>query len=312
MKKYFVLLISIFIWASSFSQNKEFNSQEIPINKYIEGTLLLPNKVKPMPLVIIIAGSGPTDRNGNQGMMQNNSLKFLAEGLYDKKIASFRYDKRIFKLAKEQQLVEEEINFNDFITDAASVINFFKNDPRFSKIVVLGHSQGSLVGMIASQKNVDLFISVAGAGQEIDDVIIDQLKTQAPALVEDARKAFDDIRVNGIATDYGKGLAMIMRPSVQPFLRSWMQYNPQEEIKKIAVPVLLINGDKDLQVQVSEAQKLKEARKDATLIIIPAMNHVLKEINGDSLLENQQAYTNPDLPVSKTLVNEIATFILKE
>lgn len=312
MKKYFVLLFCVLLYSAAFSQNKKINSQEIAINNFIDGTLLLPKSKKQIPLVILIAGSGPTDRNGNQSMLQNNSLKYLAEGLSDKGIATFRYDKRIFKMAKHKKLIEEEINFDNFITDASNVVSYFKNDPRFSKIVVLGHSQGSLVGMVASQNDVDLFISVAGAGQEIDDVIVDQLKLQAPALVDDARKAFDDIRVNGIAVDYNDGLAMIFRPSVQPFLKSWMQYNPQKELQKLAIPVLLINGDKDLQVQVNEAKKLKEAKKDAVLEIIPNMNHVLKEIKTESIVENQQAYTNPDLPISKKLIAVIATFILKE
>ena len=110
--------------------------------------------------------------------------------------------------------------------------------------------------MIAAQDRADGFISIAGAGQQIDDVIVAQLEKQAPGLKENARQAFDDLRVNGVAINYSPGLASIFRSDIQPFIRSWMQFDPQTEIAKLSVPVLIINGDKDLQVQVSEGDLL--------------------------------------------------------
>ncbi len=304
-----LLILTFAITSLSFSQENAFQEKAVTINEFIDGSLLLPDTTKAIPLVIIIAGSGPTDRNGNQTFLKNNSLKFLAEALYKKGIATFRYDKRIFKLLKQGNLKEENIDFDDFITDAQSVVNFFKNDNRFSKLIIAGHSQGSLVGMIVSQNDVDAFISLAGAGQEIDDVIVDQLAKQAPALKDDARLAFDDLRVYGTVTNLKPELASILRPSVQPFINSWMQYNPQTEINKLTIPVLIINGDKDMQVQISEAENLKEALPTSKLIIIPNMNHILKEVKTDDLLENQQTYSNPDLPVVAQLITEISVFI---
>lgn len=140
----------------------------------VDGTILVPSTTEKPPLAILIGGSGPIDRNGNQQMMKNNSLKFLAEALYDNDIAVFRYDKRIVKQIKDRTLNEESIHFDDFIKDAIDVIEYFKRSKAFSKIYVIGHSQGSLVGMIAAQNRADGFISLAGAGQEIDDVIVDQ------------------------------------------------------------------------------------------------------------------------------------------
>ena len=310
MKLKLVLLFLLFFEIIP-AQNPAFNSEELSIDSSIQGTLLIPSSKNKTPLAIIIQGSGPTDRDGNQKNLNNNSLKYLAEGLYHKKIATFRYDKGFFKQVLEGTFDEREVDFNDFIKDAINVVNYFKDDQRFSEIIIIGHSQGSLVGMIAAQeKSVSKFISLAGAGQEIDDVVIDQLQKQSPALVENARKSFDDIRVNGLAQNYSPFLASIFRPSLQPFMISWMNYNPQTEIAKLTIPVLIINGDNDFQVQVSEAEKLKNAKPDAELVIIPNMNHIFKEIKGD-LVENQKSYNNQELPVIKKLIKSIKSFILK-
>ena len=240
--------------------------------------------------------------------MKNNSLKFLAEALYKNEIASFRYDKRIVKIMKTGSIDEKKIRFDDFIEDAIAVTEYFKKDNRFGKLYIIGHSQGSLVGMIAAQNRADGFISIAGAGQEIDDVIVDQLAKQAPGLVDNARQSFDDLRVNGTAQNYSPGLASIFRPDIQPFIYSWMQYNPQVELSKLNIPILIINGDKDLQVQVSEAEALHKAKPGATYKVIPKMNHVLKSIDGNDL-ENSKSYNQYNLPISEELITIITQFI---
>lgn len=306
MKK---LLFLIFIFSlTAIGQNSEFHSEELHITPLVDGTLLTPIIDGSQPLAIIIGGSGPTDRNGNQQMMQNNSLKFLAEGLYNKGIATFRYDKRIVKQMKKGTVNESDIHFGDFIDDAVEVLKYFQKDKRFSKIYIIGHSQGSLVGMVAAQEGADGFISIAGAGQEIDDVIVDQLAKQAPALIDNARTAFDDIRANGAAYNYHPALSSIFRKELQPFLFSWMQYDPQEELVKLNIPVFIINGDKDIQVETSEAELLKTTKPDAEFLIVPNMNHVLKKVEGNSL-ENSKTYNQYNLPVMPELINAVADFI---
>ena len=306
-----LVLLFLFVFEIIPAQNTSFNSEDLSIQSSIQGTLLVPSIKNKIPLAIIIQGSGPTDRDGNQKGLKNNSLKYLAEGLYHKNIATFRYDKGFFKQVLDGTFDERKVDFNDFIKDAINVVNYFKEDQRFSELIIIGHSQGSLVGMIAAQeKSVSKFISLAGAGQEIDVVVIDQLKKLSPALVENARKSFDDIRVNGLAQNYSPFLATIFRPSLQPFMISWMDYNPQLEIEKLTIPVLIINGNNDFQVQVSEAEKLKNAKPDAVLVIIPNMNHLFKEIKG-GLIENQKSYNDEDLPVMRKLIKTIKLFILK-
>lgn len=304
------LIIFLFFIGIATAQNKKYNSENISITPLVDGTLLIPENSKKQALVIIIGDSGPVDRNGNQQMMVNNSLRLLAEGLYQNNIASFRYDKRIVKQMKSRALTEKNIQFDDFIDDAIAILQYFKKDKRFSEIHIIGHGQGSLVGMVAAQQGATSFISIAGAGQELDDLIVAQLAKQSPGLVDNARTSFDDLRANGAAYNYSPGLASIFRKEIQPFLFTWMQYNPNIEIKKLDIPVLIINGEKDIQVQVSEAELLKEAKPDAEYEIIPNMNHIFKEIEGNDL-ENSKSYNIYNLPVIPKLISVISDFIKK-
>ncbi len=306
-----VLIVCLLLcFGITTAQDVTFTSEEINITPLVDGTLLIPDTENKIPLAIIIAGSGPTDRNGNQMMMKNNSLKFLAEGLYGENIASFRYDKRILRIMKIGQIDEKKINFNHFIEDAVAVLAHFRDDRRFGKFYVIGHSQGSLVAMVAAQNGADGFISIAGAGQTIDNVILDQLALQVPGLKENARASFDDLRANGVAQNYSPGLASIFRPAIQPFMYSWMQHDPKVEIVKLDMPILIINGTKDLQVQVAEAEILQKAKPEAQLEIIEDMNHVFKEITGGDL-ENSKSYNEYATPVSAKLIEIISAFILQ-
>ncbi len=308
--KHTFLVFLFFFGIIATAQNKTYNSEDLSITPLIDGTLLAPEATGKLPLAILIGGSGPTDRNGNQQMVVNNSLRFLAEGLYEDNIATFRYDKRIVKQMKQRTIEEKNIRFGDFIDDAVAILDYFKKDKRFSKIYFIGHSQGSLVGMVAAQSGADGFISIAGAGQEIDDVIVDQLTAQAPGLADNARTSFDDLRANGVAYNYSPGLASIFRKEIQPFIYTWMQFDPKVEIAKLQIPVLIINGDKDIQVQVSEAELLKNAKPDAEYKIIPSMNHIFKKIAGNDL-ENSKSYNIYNLPVMPELINTVSDFIKK-
>jgi fermentation-respiration switch protein FrsA (DUF1100 family) len=304
---FYILLLCFGI---NTAQENRFNSTNISVSPFIDGTLLFPTAAEKLPLVIIIGGSGPTDRDGNQQMMKNNSLRFLAEALYNNNIASYRYDKRIVKLMRNKTLTEKDIRFDDFIIDAKKVTDYFKNSGEFSKVYIIGHSQGSLVGMIATKDRADGFISLAGAGQQIDDVIVDQIAKQSPGLKESARTAYDDLRANGIALNYSSSLGSLFRPDLQPFMSSWMKFDPKAEIAKLKVPVLIVNGDKDIQVQISEAEHLREANPNSEYFVIKNMNHILKKIEGSDL-ENTKSYNIYNVPIMPELVERVSTFIKK-
>jgi len=304
-----IFFASLFVLSTTIviAQNESI-SQDIKVNSLVYGTLVKP-KIKNSNLMIIIGGSGPTDRNGNQQMMQNNSLKMLAQDLAQEGIATFRYDKRIFTLLKQRALQEEKLRFDDFIDDAVSVINYFKKKNTFDKIFVLGHSQGALVGLMATlQTQVDGYISLAGAGQGIDQVIINQIGMQMPGLKEETITALATLKEKGSVKDFNPALTSLLRKSVQPFMASWMKYDPAQEITKISVPVLVLNGTKDLQVDVQEAQALKAALPQANLKIIENMNHVLKTVTGTDL-ENSKTYNDTTLPLADGLIPAISDFL---
>lgn len=298
-----VLSISGFIQA----QENQAVSQDIKINEFVEGTLLVPSSGEDVPLVIMLQGSGPTDRNGNQSFAKNDSFKKLAQGLAEKDIASFRYDKRIFQMQK-LKITEKDMRFEDFVIDASSAIDFFTDLDEFKTIVVLGHSQGSLVGMIAAKDKADAFISIAGLSRTIDAALVEQIGQQMPNLKESSRIAFEEMRKQGSTNNYNPVLASVFNPSLQPFMLSWMKYNPIEEIQKLDIPVLLINGTEDLQVSPEEAEELFEAKPTAELVILENMNHVLTPIEGDDL-ENSKSYNEPKRPLHPELVPVIVEFI---
>jgi alpha/beta superfamily hydrolase len=259
-------------------------------------------------LVILIAGSGPTNRDGNQIGLTNNSLKLLAESLVNNGIAVYSYDKRIFAQMASGKLDEASLTFDNFIDDAKAVILYFKNQKKYHSITVAGHSEGALIGMVAANGNANAYISIAGAGRPIDEVLLEQIEKQAPFLKEEVEKSLATLKSGNTFELKNQMLASLFRASVQPYMISWIKYHPQNEIKKLQIPSLLINGDKDIQVSVQDAQLLQQAQPNAQLHIIPNMNHIFKVIKGDDT-ENKASYTNPELPICVELTSIITTFI---
>ncbi len=308
MKKIFILLVLISMGVSA--QEKTFRTEEVAVNDLLAGTLYTPNTSDKTNLVILIAGSGPTNRNGNQVGVKNNSLKLLAEGLATNGISVYSYDKRLFALLKSGDFDESKLLFDDFITDASDVISYFREKNKHHKIIVVGHSEGSLIGMVAAQASkADGVVSIAGAGSPIDQVLEFQMNQNAPFLLKQTKEILKELKAGNIVKIENVALSSLFRESVQPYMISWLTYNPQDEIKRLNIPVMIINGTVDLQVTVSEAELLKKAKPDAVYLIIENMNHVLKEVK--DVTENQQSYTNPDLPVAAELIREISDFVNK-
>lgn len=310
MRKTIFTLLCIMLTATVFSQAPAaFTKENIAVNALLNGTLYTPIKQsKKTNLVILIAGSGPTDRDGNQKMMPNNSLKLLAEAVANNGIAVYSYDKRIFAQMATGKLDEANLSFDNFIDDAKAVLLYFKNQKKYHTITIAGHSEGALIGMVAANGNADAYISIAGAGRPIDEVLLEQIGKQAPFLKEEVEKYFTTLKSGNTFELKNQMLATLFRASVQPYMISWIKYNPQTEIKKLHIPTLLINGDKDIQVSVNDAQLLYQAKSDAQLKIISNMNHIFKEIKGDDT-ENKASYTNPDLPINKELPSVLTAFI---
>ena len=302
--KWFILLF--FISLEAFSQEKNYDSLQVSIDPEVQGTLLSPKGENQPPLAILIAGSGPTDRDGNQAQFKNNSLKYLAEGLAQKGIATFRYDKRVIAQINNATVQEEKMTFEDEVNDALLVVNHFKD--KYKKIILIGHSEGALVGLLVAQKVVvSKFVSISGAGNSSATLIEEQIGKNAPQLKEESQKIISQLRKGELVENISPYLAPVFRKSVQPYLISWFKYEPTKEIAKLQIPILIVQGTNDLQVEDKEAQLLKEAQPKAQILLIEGMNHVLKKVK--TLEENQLSYLNPDLPISGELVEGIASFI---
>ena len=279
----------------------------------LSGTLILPKSGKNFKLVIIQAGSGPTDRNGNSGSsLKANSYRLIAEALSNKNIATLLLDKRGVGKSMGAMKSEANLRFDDYADDLAVWISFIKKDKRIGKIFIAGHSEGSLVGMLAAQKEkVNGYISIAGAGESIDKIITWQYAQQLPKAAAVVDSLFTRMRNKQKIDTVPPYLLSIFRPSVQPYIFSWMQHDPCEEIKKLTVPILILQGTTDIQVEVKEAEMLKACKPKATLKIITGMNHILKEAQMDRG-KNIATYANETLPLMPGLVDVIAAFVNKK
>jgi len=275
----------------------------------LSGTLTVPILKGTFPVALIIAGSGPTDRNGNNAQMKNNSLQMLAHELAAQGIASLRYDKRGIGMSASAMIPEEQLRFENYVEDAKDWATQLKADPRFNRLIIVGHSEGSLIGMLASEK-ADAFVSLAGAGRSIDVILKEQLTAQLSGqkkLLRIAVESISKLKKGERVEDAPAELIALLHPSIQPYLISWMKYDPVVEISKLNIPIIIIQGSTDLQVKEEDARLLFEAhRLDSRLVIIEDMNHVFKIAPLDRE-KNIETYSKPELPLAEELVKLLGT-----
>jgi len=244
----------------------------------LAGTLALPAKT-PAPVVLIVAGSGPVDRNGNAGaMLQTNAYALLAAALAQRGIASVRYDKRGVGASAKALASENDVRIETYANDVAAWVRQLTADQRFSRTIVAGHSEGSLLGILALQQvKADAFVSLEGAGRPAGVVLDEQLKhALPPALDKKAEAVVAQLEQGKTVADPPPELAGLFRPSVQPFVISYMKYDPAKEIAKLSLPVTIVQGTADEQVTMDDANALKAADPSAKLVVIAGMNHLLK------------------------------------
>lgn len=299
----FTTYIFIYILTIAFSFSQVTTEEVLIQNEGIQlpGTLSFTKEKS--PLVIWIHGSGGVDRNGNTPQY----IKQFRDAVNKEHIAFFSYDKRTANI-NNTAILKDGVLFNDFVRDAKKVVNHFKNDKRFTEIILVGHSQGSLVAMLALN-NVSKYISIAGAGETIDKTLIKQVSKQNQYFGGLTEKYLKELKETGQVKNIDPNLMSLFAPQNQPFLSSWIALNPLEEIKKVKISTLIINGNKDIQVQVTDAENLKKAKSDASLVIINNMNHVLKDIQKNE--DNMKSYFSADYPISKELIKTVVTFVKK-
>ena len=291
---------------------------ELSIGKLtLHGTLETPDSPAPWPAVLIVAGSGPTDRDGNSAGIPgtNDSLKQLAQGLAKQGIASVRYDKRGIGQSVPTTgpaLREEDVVFGDFVNDAAAWVRQMQADRRFAGVGLAGHSEGAIIALaVANSTPMGAVVTLAGPGQNLADVLQRQVRANPanpPELVAEVDRILAELRAGRRVTSVPPVLAALFRPSVQPFLISAIQYDPARLIRTLKVPVLIAQGERDLQVTPDDARRLAAADPQARLLLIPGMNHLLKQV-GDDLALNQRSYGDPTVTFSPALLPAVVPFL---
>lgn len=276
----------------------------------LSGTLTVPILKGTFPVALIIAGSGPTDRNGNNAQMKNNSLQLLAHELAAQGIASIRYDKRGIGASKGALISEENLRFENYVEDAKAWASELKADPRFSKLIIIGHSEGSLIGILACEQ-ADVFVSLAGAGRSIDVILKEQLAVQLEGkkkLLRAANEGLTKLKEGKLVEDAPVELFGLFRPSVQPYMMSWMKYDPAVEISNLKIPIVIVQGTTDLQVQAKDAELLHAASVGSRYILIEGMNHIFKMAPSDRE-KNIETYSKPELPIVQELIRAICNSV---
>jgi fermentation-respiration switch protein FrsA (DUF1100 family) len=163
--------------------------------------------------------------------------------------------------------------------------------------------------MLAAQEAaVEKFISVAGPAQSGDQVLRQQLSDQPEAIREPSFAILDSLAEGKTVKNVPNLLYALFRPSVQPYLLSWFNYIPSEEIKDLAMPILIVQGTTDIQVSEAEAQMLAKAVPDARLVIVEGMNHIMKEASSLKM-QNAATYNQPQLPLVDEATQAIVDFI---
>ena len=277
----------------------------------LKGSFLLPDGEARVPAVLILPGSGPTDRNCNSpGGINTDAYKLIANELAKQGIASLRIDKRGVAASAAAAAKEEDLRFDTYIQDAGAWITFLKQQKRVSNIFVLGHSEGALVGSVAAQRSgVAGFISLAGAGLRAAEILRRQLGPQLTGdLKARAFSALAELEAGRLVANPPPELVALFRPSVQPYLISWFKIDPAAEIAKLKMPVAIVQGTTDLQVTVDDAKALAAARPDAKLTIIDGMNHILRAAPLDRAA-NIATYSQPTLPLKPELMPALIAFV---
>jgi pimeloyl-ACP methyl ester carboxylesterase len=276
----------------------------------LHGTLLTP--ANPTAVAVIIPGSGPTDRDGNSPLgVSAGTYRLLAEGLAAKGVATLRIDKRGIGQSAAALTGEADLRFDTYAADARAWAAEAASRAGQPCAWLIGHSEGSLVALEAVQTPDDKIcgvISLSGAGRPAGTVLREQLAAVPEPLKTQAFAVLSELEAGRTVTDYPPQLVSLFRPSVQPYLISWLPLDPAKLAAAYRGPLFIGQGTTDLQVKMTDAQALSAARPDATLVPFEGVNHVLKVAPADPA-GNAATYRDPSPPLAPGIVDAVAGFI---
>lgn len=277
----------------------------------LRGTLL--DAGKKMPPVLIIAGSGPTDRDGNnKGGLHSDTYRKLAEDLASKGISSLRYDKRGVGASASARIQQSDLRIRIYADDAARMAAELRKRMQARCVWLIGHSEGALLAELAAQKPDGIcgLVLISGAGRKAGDVLQEQLAAMTEPDRDLAQAALAELAAGRLVPHPPSKPPGLFYPDIQPYLIDWMLLNPATLLASIRLPVLVLQGENDIQVSVEDARRLAVARPGAKLVVLPGVNHMLKSSSPDRIA-NLASYADPTLPLAPGVVDAIADFVQK-
>jgi uncharacterized protein len=273
----------------------------------IDAVLTVPSDVARPPVALLIAGSGSTDRDGNGPQLKPATLKKLSEQLVARGIATLRYDKRGAGGWKKEFGRPEDFRFKDFVGDAAALIDDLRGSGKFSRVAVIGHSEGGLVAILAVQRvPVDRLVLLATAARKQGALLKAQLEKQLPPdKFAPIAKAIDDIMAGQVVDPPPAGFAIA--PAMQPGIASAFTEDPIDPMKKITSPTLIIAGGRDHQLARLDFLALASADFAARSLWLPDMNHVLVDVSDEA--DDVASYNQPERPLDPDMIEAVVSFI---
>jgi uncharacterized protein len=274
----------------------------------IDAVLTIPPDAERPPVVLLIAGSGSVDRDGNAPGIKPATLKKLSEQLALRKIATLRYDKRGAGGWKPEFGRPEDFRFKDYVGDATALVNYLRSSGKFSRVVLAGHSEGGLVAILTARRvPVDRLILLATAARKQGDLLKAQLERQLPPdTLQPIAKAIDAIMAGQIVDPLPPGLSI--PPPLQPGIASAFTEDPIGPLKLIEQPILIVGGGRDRQVARLDFAALSAAASLAKTLWLPDMNHVLNDVTDDA--DDLAAYNQSDRVLDAAMIDAVAVFVL--
>jgi uncharacterized protein len=299
-----VLLLTLFAFVPSVSAFAEESSIKVGA---IDAVLTVPPGIERPPVALLIAGSGSTDHDGNGPQIRPATLRKLSDQLVARNIATLRYDKRGAGGWKPEFGRPEDFRFKDYADDAVTLTNYLREGGKFSRVALVGHSEGGLVAILAAQRvGVDRLVLLVTSARRQGDLLKAQLeKKLAPDVFAPIAKAVDAIMAGQIVDPPPPGLSI--PPAMQPGIASAFVEDPIDPLKKIVTPTLIVGGGRDRQVARLDFMALSTASPAAKTLWLPDMNHVLNDVTNDA--DDLAAYTQSDRPLDADLIEAVAAFV---
>jgi len=307
----FLLATALATASASTSREVEAPGPQGPL----KGTMLSAPSPR-APIVLIIPGSGPTDRDGNNPLgVKAAPYRLLADALAAEGVSTVRVDKRGMFGSRAAVADANKVTIADYAGDVHAWVKALRAETGARCIWVAGHSEGGLVALAAARQPEGIcgLVLISAAGRPLDQIIREQLQSN-PAnakILPEALAGLDRLKAGQSVDTAGMDPALmpLFAPPVQPYLIDMMAYDPAQLAAAFRGPVLIVQGGRDLQISVADARRLAAADAKAKLVVLPGVNHVLKAVASDDRAANFATYSNADLPLAGGVAPAIAAFV---